>query len=185
MGATAVETLAAGDADAPPRRWPALAGWLAAALLVVGALGAAIAEGPIRSRSADAISVAASDVRASADRAEGLVLSRVAYASPALTSVAVDEAVRADLRALVGQAAAEGSAAVRAAEEDVATIAVLPWQSDLVAAREAVRAYARARAEALESVAGDPADRSPLAPDPVAEAALADALESLGGGAPS
>lgn len=146
------------DADRPPRRWPWVAGGI---LLVVGAVVAA-ADAPLRDREAAALADSAAEVREAATRADRLVASRVAYASPLLTAADVDPVIRADLQALVGDGAATGAADLRAARDALADVVLLPWHGDLAEARAATLAVADARIAALLAVADDATARTGL-----------------------
>lgn len=148
------------DADRPPRRWP----WVVAAAAVAVGLAVAAADGPLHGRGADAVAEAAGEVRSAAARADGLVSSRVSYASPLLTAAGVDPTLRADLEALVGDGAAAGAADLRAARDRLAAVTLLPWHDDLAAARDATVAVADDRIAALDAVAGDASARAGLLP---------------------
>ena len=124
--------------EAPPRRRPS---WLigAAVLLVVTAVAGSSwwADGVRRDANqsmADALMTAQDQARIG----EGRVMSTLTYASPMIWSTTVPEAVRAGLRELVEQSAADASATLTAVAYEVSGLRILPWQSAQLAARDRV-----------------------------------------------
>ena len=83
-----------------------------------------------------ATAFSASDSRAASG--ERQVQGTVAYASPMIWSTSVPEDVRASLRALVEETAADVAGDLAAIEEQAAAILVLPWQEPQLAARQEV-----------------------------------------------
>lgn len=180
--ADGLEVLGVGDDDRITRRWPWVAVVVAAGLLAVGAA----ADGPLRDRESAALIDRVASAEGVVTAAEDLVVSRVRYASPLLTSASVEPSLRADLEDVVSEAAAEGEAAVAAARADAAGVTVLPWHSDLADARAAYVSYLDQRLAELRAVAADAGARAGLdgpagqVQQAAARAALLDAVTDPG-----
>jgi hypothetical protein len=147
-----VEYLAAGP-PAPPR-------WSRTALIVVPvllALGIAVAWAADLTRQRAQAHL--ESVRSSAGQqvvaGEARVLSTLAYASPMIWSAAVPESVRAGLRTLVQDTAAEVSAGLRREAEAARTTLVLPWQADQQELREQVLLQIEGELVRFDRIAAD------------------------------
>ena len=123
---------------------------LVGALLVLGA-----GEGTARSQEREQLLSAVVDGQASARYAERRVAATAEYAGPALTSTAVPDAVREDLRALVRAEAAARVPALERASARAAGVPVAPWHGELREAREAYVAALDALVEHLRGVEQD------------------------------
>lgn len=161
------ELLEHGSAE-PPRRWSLRRRLVVAA--VVGLL--ALAVGADRWVDADEVRTARANLAAAeqaADHADGLLQSTFQYSSPLIVSTRASDEVRAGLRALVRQAAADGAAELRAVRTSVAGTRVLPWHTDVRRSREATLAFLDAKIAFLAAGASD-YNQLNLQPAGVAEA---------------
>ena len=161
------ELLEHGSAE-PPRRWSSHR-WLAVTAAVVLLAVAVAADRGVHAgevRSARANLAAAEQA---ADHADGLLQSTFEYSSPLIVSTRASDEVRAGLRALVMQAAADGAAELRAVRTSVADTSVLPWHTDVRRSREATLAFLDAKIAFLAAGARD-YNQLDLAPPAVAAA---------------
>lgn len=142
-----MEVLERAERVALPRAVPALL--LAVLLLLVAGDAAA------RQAESDRLLAAVTAGQEAARYAERRVAATAEYAGPALTRAAVDEAVRADLRALVRSEARAQVPALRAAERAVRDVPALPWHGDVRAGRDAYAESLAALGDHLDAVEED------------------------------
>jgi hypothetical protein len=127
-----------------PRRWSRRR-WLAA-VAVVALL--ALATAADRWVHADEVRVTRANLalaQLTADHADGLIQSTFQYSSPLIVSTRASDQVRAGLRALVMQSAADGAAELRTMRSSVMASRVLPWHGDVRRSREATLAFLDAK----------------------------------------
>jgi hypothetical protein len=137
------ELLEHGPAE-PPRRWSRRR-WVAVAVALAVL---ALAFGADRRVHGDEVRTARANLATAvqaADHADGLLQSTFEYSSPLIVSTRVPDEVRAGLRALVMQAAADGAAELRTVRASVARTDVLPWHTDTRRSREATLAFLDAK----------------------------------------
>lgn len=145
-----------GRPDRPGRRRLVLAGWLVLALLVVGVL----ADGWSRDREMAALRARAAALDAATDQATAGLRGVTWFVGPTLGRSDLDPAAREDVLAVVREAAGAGVDDVTAARDALLGVRVLPWHTDVAAARraqvehaEAWRDYFRAGARDLDAMA--------------------------------
>lgn len=140
-----------------PRRGrirPALIGAVVA-MLVVATAGGIWWSDHVRGSATDALTTAYTETQQVARAGEGSVLGTLRYASPMIGSTAVGEDVRAGLRALVQDSAAEVVVRLDALRATVADTTVLPWQPEQQQAQRALLALIDAETARFAAVAAD------------------------------
>jgi hypothetical protein len=137
------ELLEHGPAE-PARRWTRRRRLAVGAAVVLLAVAVAadrwVHAGEVRSARAN---LAAAEQ--AADHADGLLQSTFQYTSPLIVSTRASDQVRAGLRALVMQSAADGAAELRAVRRSVTASRVLPWHGDVRRSKEATLAFLDAK----------------------------------------
>ncbi|MCU0264710.1 MAG: hypothetical protein MUC45_01130 [Actinomycetia bacterium] len=158
LGAPEADVIAGGHAtpDRPRRRRLVLAGWVVLTLLVAGVL----ADGWSRDREVAALRARAAALEAATDQATAGLRGVTWFVGPTLGRSDLDPGARDDVLAVVRQAAGAGVDDVTAARDALLAVRVLPWHSDVAAARraqvehaEAWRDYFRTGARDLDAMA--------------------------------
>lgn len=179
MTAPAFEYLGMEDRPAPRRR-SVLAG-IAVALVAVLVGGALWVNDHARSSANDELSSAFSEAAQQARIGEQSVISTLAYASPMIWSTQVTEDVRAGLRALVQDSAADVVARLDVVRDRAMSVRVLPWHAEQQRAKAEVLALLADQRERFAGIARDARDIDlVLAGGPIPTGAAASALRAAG-----
>jgi hypothetical protein len=151
-GATppATEVLAVTGRSGPSRRLIAAVA-AGVALIAVGVLGA----GALQQRADDDLTTAVAEAAARTQAGEARVLSTLAYASPMIWSSSVPEDVRAGLRQLVQEAAADASGTLADVADQARSVPILPWQREALQRRDQVLALVLADQARFDAIARD------------------------------
>ena len=161
------EVLEHGSAE-PHRRWSRRR-WLALVVVVTLVALTTAADRWVHAREVRVARANLALAQLTADHADGLLQSTFQYSSPLIVSTRASDEVRAGLRALVMQAAADGAAELRAVRTSVAETSALPWHTDVRRSREATLAFLDAKIAFLAAGARD-YNQLDLAPPAVAAA---------------
>lgn len=131
--------------------------WLTVAVLVVVLLASLVVIGSeLVRRQANASMAAALQVAQDQSRiGTGSVQSTLAYASPMIWSESVSEEVRAGLREVVQDSAADVVGRLAAVRQEVDAVTVLPWQRAQLLARDRLSAHIAAQQERFARISRD------------------------------
>jgi hypothetical protein len=163
------------------RRRPTIALTIGVLALVAGALLFAWWSDSVRRATNDRLAdvVAASSARVVTG--EAVVTGTLAYASPMIWSAAVSEEVRAGLRAVVQDSAAQVAVDLAATRASAADVTVLPWQAAQATAREQVLSLLDTEIARFERIAADATTIGEvLGVDPPSAAAAVESLRASG-----
>ena len=128
---------------------------LLVALLVVTAAGATELDQRDRNREFAALLGQVSRAQSAVRYSDARIQSMVQYTSPQLTSARAPDRVRASLRQLVQQTAADRVAPLRIRREAIARLSVSRWHGEQRRARDTYLAYLDGRIAFLQAVAAD------------------------------
>jgi hypothetical protein len=160
---------------AASRRW-----WPAALVVVLVIVSAAVAIGAdqrSRAREFSALLVQVTRAQTSITYSQGRIQSMVGYTSPQLTSARAPERVRAGLRKIVQDAAADRVGPLRTRRAAVAGLPVHGWHHEQRHARDAYLDHVDQQLGFVQAVAADL--RALYRPDPQAQRLQAEARAAL------
>lgn len=169
-----------GTPRAERRRPPLLA--IAALVILVAVVGGFLwwAES-VKSRTTDELAAVFAESIARADSGEKQVQGTLAYASPLIWSADVPADVRAGLRAVVEDSAADVSDDFVALRARLEGAMVLPWHEDQALAKEELLALLQAQQGRFDGIAADASDIDlVLAGGPLQTGVVVDALRQAG-----